>query len=326
MNSPKLRKISLFVIILVTLFSFNVTSCKRITEYSLTIFATNDLHGQLIAMPAYSTIINKVRDEKKNVLLLDAGDFFKRGPYESYHGKIEIEMFNAMKYDAIIPGNNEFKVPGSKNSTAFAGSLEESDNQIKNIISWAKFPVLCGNVKLNDTGKYIDGTKPYIVKRIGGIKIGIIGIANSEPTAESLDMGKNKKFISGELAVKELLPEVKKNSDIQIVLSHAGMNINRQIGDVSAIISGHDHMILQPPEMSGAIPITQAGGENDHYLYRLDLDFKLENGEWVLKNITGKLDSGIGVERDTTIEQIIDSYTNTPIPTLYWEKACFYAC
>jgi 5'-nucleotidase len=309
-------KLGIIFLIVVTFFTMTLTSCKQMTDYSITVLATNDIHGHFDTLPEYSTIIKQLRSENKNVLLLDAGDFFKRGPFESYHGKIEIDLFNKMGYDAMVLGNNEFKVPGSTDSTNSAGTLKESDYQISNIISWAKFPILCGNVKLKKTGQYISGTKPYITKEIGGLKIGIIGIANTEPSDSKLDMATDKDFTSGEKTVSQLLPEVKKNSDIKIVLSHAGMTINRLMTGVSAIISGHDHIKLQPPEVSHGIPITQGGGENDHYLYRLDLSFKLENSKWVLKSFTSKLYTANGVTKDTEIQKIIDSYESKPIPAL----------
>ena len=44
--------------------------------YTLTLLTTNDIHGHVNQLPQYSTIVNQVRSEAKNVLLLDGGDLF----------------------------------------------------------------------------------------------------------------------------------------------------------------------------------------------------------------------------------------------------------
>jgi len=277
-------------------------------EFSLTVLSTNDIHGYFETMPGYATIIKQIRSEGENVILLDAGDLFKRGKYESYKGKIEIDILNKMGYDAMVLGNNEFKVPGSKKSKKNSGTLEESDSQIFNLIKWAKFPILCGNVKLKDTNNYIEGTKPYTVVNVNGVKVGIIGVTSTAPEEDKLDMTVNKDFILGHKAVKALLPEVKSNSDIQIALSHAGMKVNKKIEGVSAIISGHDHMTTFKPIDSNGIPIIQAGGEDMNHLGRLDLNFKRQNNEWILDNYSGQLYSAEGFAKDEEIQKIIDGY------------------
>ena len=276
--------------------------------YTITILATNDIHGHFDTLPEYLTIISQIRSERENVLLLDAGDFFKRGPYESCQGEIEISLFNAMGYDALVLGNNEFKSPGSPKSAKRSGTLEESDEQIANIIKWADFPVLCGNVTLRDSGAYIDGVKPYIVEHVGGIAIGIIGITHMDPAENNLDMAVNKDFLAGDEAVKQLLPLIREESDIQIVLSHAGFLIDYQIENVSAVISGHDHFPLENIKNAYNIPITQGGGEEKHCLSRLDLYFEYINGEWVLIDFDSVLYSADGVSKDMELQRMIDAF------------------
>lgn len=281
---------------------------KDYKDYSLTILGTNDIHGCFNTMPQYSTIVNQVRGERENVLLLDAGDIFKRGKYEDYQGKIEMEIANAMGYDAMVLGNNEFKVPGSKKSKKKAGTLLESDTQISNLVKWARFPILCGNVRLNGTNEYIDNVKPYVVEEIGGLRVAIIGITSTSPKDEALEMAVNKDFIPGDEAVRQLLPGVKRVSDIQIVLSHAGISTDKMIKGVSAIIGGHDHISTSKPVVSNGIPIMQAGGGGRHYLGRLDLNFKYKDDKWVLDNFNGRLYSAKGITKDEEIKNIIDGY------------------
>jgi 5'-nucleotidase len=98
------------------------------------------------------------------------------------------------------------------------------------------------------------------------------------------------------------------------------MIINNKIEGVSAIISGHDHISTQKPLISNGIPIIQAGGEELHYLGRLDLNFRHKDGKWVNYGFNGRLYSADGVEKDKEIQRIIDNYKSKPISKLKSKK------
>ena len=298
---------SLTAVLLLLSLVFGLSACGRQPAaldnptYELTILATNDLHGHIDTLPEYLTIINQVRTERDHVLLLDAGDVFRRGPYQEYQGSVEIALFNRMGYDALVLGNNEFKVPDSPDSKGGAGTLEESDAQLADIIRWASFPVLCGNVTLKGTGAYIEGTLPYVIAELGELRIGIIGVTHMQPAENKLEMAADKTFARGDLAVKQLLPEVREASDIQIVLSHAGLSTDKKMKNVSAVIGGHDHSILENYKNRHGVPVTQAGGEDDHRLSRLDLTFALIDGAWVLQTSRGTLYTADGETKDPAL-------------------------
>ena len=88
----------------------------------LVILHTNDTHSQITpqvtgegkGLGGYErreAYINQVRKEhkSKNVLLLDGGDFSQGSPYFSlFKGDVEIELMNALGYDAVCLGNHEF--------------------------------------------------------------------------------------------------------------------------------------------------------------------------------------------------------------------------
>lgn len=88
----------------------------------LTILHTNDVHSRIDPFPMdgsrnagkggvapRATLINKIRSEEKNVLLLDAGDIFQGTPYFNFYGgELEIKMMSMMGYDAGIMGNHDF--------------------------------------------------------------------------------------------------------------------------------------------------------------------------------------------------------------------------
>lgn len=57
-------------------------------------------------------------------------------------------------------------------------------------------------------------------------------------------------------------------------------------------------------------PITQAGGEAGHFLGRLDLTYKYENGKWNLDNFEGKLYDVTDVKEDKKVKVILEKYRN----------------
>jgi len=270
--------------------------------YELTILATNDLHGHVDTLPQYLTIIKRVRAQKAHVLLLDGGDIFKRGPYEEQQGRVEIGLLNQMGCDAMVLGNNEFKAPNSPDSRDRAGTLEESDAQIARIAQWAAFPVLCGNVTLKESGGYIKGVQPYTVRQVGDLKIGIIGVTHTQPADRNLEMAADKEFVRGDLAVKALLPEVRENSDIQIVLSHAGVFVDMlRMRGVSAVIGAHTHVRLPRIRNIFRVPVTQGGGQTNHRLVQLDLTFTLKDGRWILQGFNSKLHRAGSAAKDPSL-------------------------
>jgi len=274
-------------------------------EYFLTILATNDLHGHIDTLPEYFTIIKQIRAEEDNVLLLDAGDCFKRGPYEDFGGELEISMFNAMGYNAMVLGNNEFKVPngGGLNN---AGTLEESDAQITRIVEWAEFPVLCANARSMADNANILGTRDCVVEELGGLKVAVIGLTNTE--AAGLDMGADKTFITPWRYYYDNLSDFQGKSDIQIVLSHAGSVQDGLIESAAAVIAGHDHFIYKNKTNKFGVPMTQAGGETEHWLARLDLGFAFIDGAWVVVEHSDRLYSAEGVEKDEDLWKIIEEF------------------
>jgi 2',3'-cyclic-nucleotide 2'-phosphodiesterase (5'-nucleotidase family) len=286
-------------IICITCVSTPVRDDKS-NEFRLTILHTNDLHGRLENVPRYSTIVKQIRDEGGNVLLLDGGDLYRRGPYERFNGAVETEIFNTMKYDAIVFGNGDFP----------ANDKELYNVSEHTILKMAKFPVLCGNVTIN--GNYIEGFEPYIIKNIQGVDVAIIGVTSLKPRRWNFDLTKRALFDAPVQSLDKLVVETKEKSDIQIALSHAGFPTDQNIKTVSAIISADTHIKITPPYVSLGkdylIPIVQAGGEEDNYLGRLDLVYKKEKGQWILKEFNSILFSLENVAEDIEIRNILDKY------------------
>ena len=101
----------------ISLSSFSTPDTKKIT-----ILHTNDVHSHIEPFPIdhpknpnmggaarRAAIIENIRKEEKNVLLLDAGDIFQGTPYFNYYGgELEFKLMSMMQYDLATMGNHDF--------------------------------------------------------------------------------------------------------------------------------------------------------------------------------------------------------------------------
>lgn len=278
--------------------------------YELTIVYDNDIHGRVERLPQFKTLIDEAREEADHILVLNGGDIFLRGERQMQQGIPEMKILNEIGYDAWVLGNNDFRIPTE------GGTIEEGNEQLQNMIALCEFPTLCGNVTMKDSGEYIDNVEPYIIKEVGDLKIGIIGVTSLKPQNREWEEVSDKIFESGEITVANLMEEVSSQTDINIVLSHTGLAIDTKIANVagvSAVIGADDHYIITNPiyypgdDGFKSTPILQGGGEQDQYLGRLDLIYQYEDGAWVLEDFDGYLYDLEGVEPDQELQNLIDS-------------------
>ncbi|WP_053360860.1 metallophosphoesterase [Bacillus sp. FJAT-27251] len=296
---------------------------KEGEKFELTILQTNDIHGHLDdlftredgsvhhnSIAKYATIIEEVRDEEENVLLVDGGDVFLRGEFQAGQGELETSILKELGYDSMVLGNNDFRV-----YPAGEGNPESLYQQLKDYHRNVNFQILAGNVVDRDTGKYIQNVKPWKGFTFGGVKVGIVGITSMKPELRGWNDVAGLDFIEPVQALKGLLLEVSEKADISVVLSHAGNDEDHklaQVPGVSAVIGADTHKIIETPEyeFNGEVmvPITQAGGEQEHYLGRLDLTFEVVDGSMKLVESDGFLYDVTNVPADPEIQGMIDEY------------------
>jgi 5'-nucleotidase len=253
----------------------------------LVILHTNDTHSQVepteksnletADMGGYARrtgVIQKIRTEEKNVLLLDAGDFSQGTPYFNfYNGRVEIDAMNRMKYDAGTLGNHEF---------------DNGIDTLAVILKKAQFPMLSSNYKLEKT-PLAGILKPWIIIEKEGLRIGIMAL-NVDP--KSLIIENNYKGMEYEDPIEKAneistMLKKKEKCDVIICLSHLGADTTKlEVNDfeiahktryIDLIIGGHSHsMITNTTEHNAAdkpIVIAQMA-KSGLYLGRVDLEFE----------------------------------------------------
>lgn len=238
----------------------NLKFLDQNSDYKLTILHTNDQHSRIEPFDSsYSrnpnqggfarraALIQKIRGEEKNVLLLDSGDTFQGTPYFNFFGgELEFKLMSMMGYDASTMGNHDFD-----------NGLEG----FKKVLPNAKFPFICSNYDFKNT--ILDGqTLPYKVFNKNGIKVGIFGVG-----IELAGLVGKKSY--GETVWQSPIEIAQhyatflrneKKCDLVICLSHIGYDYKdnpRKISDkilasqtdgIDLILGGHTHTFLPEPQ------------------------------------------------------------------------------
>lgn len=238
---------------------FSLSSFKSVNTKHLTVLHTNDVHSYIDPFPANhpknpnmggvarrAALIESIRKENPNVLLLDAGDIFQGTPYFNYYGgELEFKLMSMMQYDLATIGNHDF------------------DNGIEGLyaqLPHASFEFVSANYDFKNT--IMNGhVKPYKIINKDGIKVGVFGLGVG---LEGLVDKKNYKetvYLDPVEIAKDtarLLKEEKK-CDLVICLSHLGYKYKDEpdkicdtklatlTKDIDLIIGGHTHTFLDKP-------------------------------------------------------------------------------
>jgi 5'-nucleotidase len=237
----------------------SLSSFKSSAAKHLTVLHTNDVHSYIDPFPAThpknpnmggvsrrAALIETIRAENPNVLLLDAGDIFQGTPYFNYYGgELELKLMSMMRYDLATLGNHDF------------------DNGIDGFhaqLPHAQFDFVSANYDFKNT--VLNGlVKPYKVFNKNGIKVGVFGLGIA---LEGLVDKKNyqETVYNDPLGIAQDMARILKHEqhcDLVICLSHLGyqyknepdkicdMKLAALTKDIDLIIGGHTHTFLDKP-------------------------------------------------------------------------------
>ncbi|MCY1492944.1 Trifunctional nucleotide phosphoesterase protein YfkN precursor [compost metagenome] len=244
---------------LLTVGGLSLSSFAPIDKKHITILHTNDVHSHIDPFPATdaknpnmggvsrrASLIESIRKENPNVLLLDAGDIFQGTPYFNYYGgELEFKLMSMLKYDLATMGNHDFD-----------NGIDGFYSQLHN----AKFDFVSANYDFKNT--VLDGiVKPYKVFVKDGIKIGVFGLGVE---LDGLVDKKNYKetVYNNPISVSQEMTRILKmqeKCDLIICLSHIGyaykndpnkvsdLKLAAATRDIDLIIGGHTHTFLDKP-------------------------------------------------------------------------------
>ena len=262
----------------------------------LRIMETTDLHVHVFPYDYYgdkpndtmglartASIMNAIRAEAGNAMLVDNGDFLQGNPMGDYiayergmkEGDVHpiIKGMNVLGFDASTLGNHEFNY---------------GLDFMMNTLAGANFPVVCANVakgQLAANGRDDDlFLPPYVIldrKITDGagvehpIRIGLIGFV--PPQIMSWD----SRHLAGKAAARDIVraaeawvPQMKEEgAEIIIALSHSGMgpqgyeeNLENAsilvagVDGIDAIVTGHSHLVFPGPQFAEVAGVDNAAG------------------------------------------------------------------
>jgi 5'-nucleotidase len=248
-----------------TFLSFENSKVKHIT-----ILHTNDVHSHIEPFPKNhprnpnmggasrrAELIENVRKQNPNILILDAGDTIQGTPYfNMYGGELEWKLMSLMQYNAMTIGNHEF------------------DNGLEGLVKnfpYATFDIICSNYDFKNT--IFEGrTKAFKIYTKDGIKIGIFGLGVELEGLVDKQMYQETKYLNPIEIAQDCTNTLKNlGCDLVICLSHLGYNYTNPsekdkisdvklatlTQDIDLIIGGHTHTFLDKP----IIAINKAGKE-----------------------------------------------------------------
>jgi 5'-nucleotidase len=243
-----------------TLGGLSLQSFANKNSKHITILHTNDVHSHIEPFPAddvdypnlggvarRATLIEKIRQENPNTLLLDAGDIFQGTPYFNiYGGEIEFKLMSQLKYDAATIGNHDFD-----------NGIDGLYAQLPN----ATFSFVSANYDFSKT-VLNNHVKPYKTFIKDDIKIGVFGLGIELDGLVDPKNYKETKYLNPvEVAqkVSKILKE-EKHCDLVICLSHLGyhyktdkiddLKLAAQTKNIDLIIGGHTHTFLSKPTVT----------------------------------------------------------------------------
>lgn len=273
------------------------------TEKSISIIYTNDEHGWMEAGASYGGAANMMNLWKQNegytsggnTLILSGGDMWT-GPAIStwFDGRSMTQVMNKMNYSAAVIGNHEFDFGLEK--------LVERKNE-------SSFPFLSANIRNKTTGGSPDFCKPFIVKIIDNVKVGIIGLTSV--TIPGILFPKylvNLSFISYDQALDEVVPQVKaQGAKIIIIISHMGLSEMRGLTSIAKrhgiklIAGGHSHEAAV--DQLNGVTIVESGSRMANYS-SISVKYIPENDS--VTTVTAVLKNNTGGTADAEVQTIVN--------------------
>ncbi len=222
-------------------------------------YEMGDDHGRG-GYPRLTAIAKQERAANPNTLFVHAGDLISPSLFSGFdQGEHMIVLTNMAGVDIMAPGNHEFDF----GVDVAAKRMAES-----------KFPWIAANVTDAD-GKPALGMAGTLMKEIGGVKIGLIGLAE-ETTPELSSPGKLK-FLSAFDTAKAKAKELKEaGADFVVAINHNLRSIGQRIVDNGVVdldLNGHNHdMWMFYNGKSAAVE----SGSDAHYVAVVDVTFDVQ--------------------------------------------------
>ncbi len=363
----KVKKALSLLLALSMVFSFMVLPAYAAEgdPVEITILATSDVHGKVlpinyatneanptVGLSMIASMIDKIRAEEDNVILVDGGDTVQGTAMTYYFSYFQPEMedpmmkaLRLMDYDFWTLGNHEFNndLPILKRQIEYVSSPDNGEEH---------------SVAVSAANLVAEGTEwdswrgvPYVVKEFetesGTVKVGLIGLVTPNiPTWEVESHYEGIEFRNFVPTIEHFVPIMREQEgcDIVVAVCHAGVEdetstdgsapaeyenqvramINLTTG-IDAVVSGHFHSTDYREDLLNAdgkpVPvISGGGGEGLAYMKLLYnpatkavTPATEENGYRFLKDQEGLAESQTVAKALAPYNEMLQEYLDQPL-------------
>ncbi len=209
------------------------------SSFQLNIFFTNDVHGGIIEQsaeflnPEFPPILGggasaygimkrarqQIKEEGGAWLTLDSGDIFQGTLVGTLSkGEVVVDYMNMAGYDACVPGNHDFDL---------------GRDNLEKLVEHSKFPWVSCNIIDQKTGKVWAPLKPYIIKKVKGLRIGFTGVTTVG--TEYMSFPENIKgldFLPEIPALQKVVDRLRNEEKVDLVIAmvHTGLPYDTKAG------------------------------------------------------------------------------------------------
>lgn len=250
----------------------------------VTLLQLNDVYqispvdrGKRGGLARVATLRKRILAEQPNTLFVLGGDTLSPSVASNlFRGKQMVAAWNALGLDYAVYGNHEF---------------DFGPEVLRERMRESRFTWLGANVIDRATGRIFADTPATVLREVGGIKVGILGVV-TETTAFSSQAGAGVEFRPAVATAIRLVRELRRRgAQVVIALTHLPMSDDKALARAAqpdVIMGGHEHEILQ--SMVGRTPIFKVGSDARD-LGRVDLNLDPRSGrllsvDWSLIPVT----------------------------------------
>lgn len=240
-----------------------------------------------------ATLIERIRAENPNSVLMNIGDTFHGGVEALYtRGDAIVDPVNALGIDVGVPGNWDFAYGPLVTRLRYADTARSRMSLLARLqamggggttVKRPAFPNLAANISYTLA---IGGDRQFLpstlLQQVGEVRVGFIGLSSDIVPRMSPALAVGFEFTQGESGHRDLLVRHarqlrREGADLVVVMSELGLHKDWQLARtlpaqlVDVVFSAHTHEVTEEPLMAdNGTWVVEAG--NDGYLGRMDID------------------------------------------------------
>ncbi|WP_165253372.1 bifunctional metallophosphatase/5'-nucleotidase [Paludisphaera soli] len=261
-----------------------------------------DERAEVGGVARIASAVKAIRAERPGgVLFLDAGDTIQGSAAAAWtKGEAVVAPLNALGLDLGVPGNWE---------VVYGGAI------LKQRAAGFRHPLIAANLRDGRSGKLL--FPPYLVKEVGGVRVGVIGFTDPDvPERQPPSYSEGLAF-DGADVLQPLIAELRGLEKVDVVTLRTHIDLPKSIRlaetlkRVDFVLSGDTHERTYEPIVRGETWVVEHGGFGS-FLGRLDFavrDGQVVDRKWELIELRAD-----GFAEDREFKRVVDE-TLAPLRT-----------